>query len=60
MSADENAAVEQKVQRTHACRMGPFCLHRAIEVAADNEEKRDSSQVGMTSGLGMTLGISCL
>jgi len=38
MSADENAAVGQKVQRTHACRMGLFCLHRASEVEADNEE----------------------
>jgi hypothetical protein len=35
-----NAAVEkQKVQRAHACRMGPFCLHRATEVEADDEEK---------------------
>jgi len=32
-AADANAAVEeQKVQRALACRMGPFCLHRATEI----------------------------
>jgi len=34
-----NAAVEQKLQRAHACRMGPSCLHRATEVEAGNNRR---------------------
>jgi hypothetical protein len=44
-AARANAAVDkQKVQRALACRMGPFCLHRATEIEdATSDGERDFS-----------------
>ncbi len=37
------------MQRAHACRMGPFCLHRATEVEAERRKERFLASLGMTA-----------
>ncbi len=50
-AADANAAVEQNVERAHACRMGPFCLHRATE-----NRRRENGKAGPLAAMpGMTI-----
>jgi hypothetical protein len=40
---------QQKVQRAYACRMGPFCLHRATEVEAERRTERFLASLAMTA-----------